>query len=692
MNSLSSIQALLSHELRRARATRLPWWLLAATAMAMSLAFFQELNSLQEKPDVVRQAGVTALMVRSVFGLAAIWFLFVVPALTMRALAEETRSGTLRLFITAPLGALSVVLGKYLACLVTLILPLLICAVLPALLWLGTTVDWGIIVVATAHLALLLGIYAAIGLFCSSLVQQPSAAAMLATGLLLLLWLLYWPAEQNSALGPLLGYLSPAGHMEKGFRGTLTAQGLSSAGLLILVSLGATALRLRLKMNGQTGWLAVFRQPPSLAAWLAGLMMLALTIGLGFLPWSADFSAEGRIGLSADSLKLLTQLKQPVQVQIYAPSDPELRQDLGRILDRYRRHSTHLTVEFIHPDAAAEHLRTQGIRSPWAIEFRLTERSEFCDKTTEECVSGALWRLLMKQDGEIGFLTSHGERRIDDNSPTGLSRFAEQLTRAGYHPTSINLTETTALPENVRLLAIAGARSSMLPGEQAAVLDYARKGGALLWLLEPGSPLEPAELAEEIGLSLPGGIVLSPDWQLLGSPHPAVISISDYAGHPIASNLDQNTLFAFAQPLKITTRPDWQARTLARTLSRTWAENNGLTGEITFDAQAGDVAGPFTVAMTLTRRLDAKEQRFMVTGEANFLSNRYIDRAGNAALSVRIVDWLTHTTPTLNIPTPKLADAHLDLSRDTILWLMAGLLLILPGFALLPVALNRRRR
>src|SRR5947209_13780287 len=54
----------------------------------------------------------------SVFGVVTILLLLISPALTMRLLSEESRTGTLELLLTAPIKDWAVVLGKFLAALV----------------------------------------------------------------------------------------------------------------------------------------------------------------------------------------------------------------------------------------------------------------------------------------------------------------------------------------------------------------------------------------------------------------------------------------------------------------------------------------------------------------------------------------------------------------------------------------------
>ena len=68
--------------------------------------------------------------VDSLFTIAPLTFLFLIPAITMRLFSEEKKSGTIELLLTKPLTDIQVVMGKYLAA-----LALVVVALIPTLVW-----------------------------------------------------------------------------------------------------------------------------------------------------------------------------------------------------------------------------------------------------------------------------------------------------------------------------------------------------------------------------------------------------------------------------------------------------------------------------------------------------------------------------------------------------------------------------
>lgn len=115
-------------------------------------------------------------------------YLIAVPIISMRAMAEEKRQKTDQLLYTLPLHLSEVVLGKYLAMLVVLLVPCLVLACYPLILS-----QWGNVPMFTAYGTLvaffLLGAcLLSIGLFVSSITESQVAAAVISLVAMLLLY------------------------------------------------------------------------------------------------------------------------------------------------------------------------------------------------------------------------------------------------------------------------------------------------------------------------------------------------------------------------------------------------------------------------------------------------------------------------------------------------------------------------
>jgi ABC-2 type transport system permease protein len=164
---------------------------------------------------------------RSLFGNFAVIFLFIVPALTMRLLAEEQRTGTMELLLTAPVRDSQLVLGKFLGALLLLLGILAVTLIYPMVLVLAGNPDRGPILAGYLGVILQGAAFLAIGLFASSLTQNQVIAALLAFVILLLLWLSDALGNFTTGrIGDLFRFLSITRHLDEFPRGVIDTRNI----------------------------------------------------------------------------------------------------------------------------------------------------------------------------------------------------------------------------------------------------------------------------------------------------------------------------------------------------------------------------------------------------------------------------------------------------------------------------------
>ncbi|MCR5186795.1 MAG: ABC transporter permease [Clostridia bacterium] len=113
---------------------------------------------------------------------------FLTPILTMRMFSEERKNGTEQLLLTSPRGITSIVLGKFFAGVIMLIITELFTFIYFAILKYFTSPS--IVLAATTLFGfLLLGIcYVSFGMFISSLTESQVISAVVTIGVFLLIW------------------------------------------------------------------------------------------------------------------------------------------------------------------------------------------------------------------------------------------------------------------------------------------------------------------------------------------------------------------------------------------------------------------------------------------------------------------------------------------------------------------------
>src|ERR1043165_9841675 len=116
-----------------------------------------------------------------VFFNIAYWTLFFfIPAITMRTLAEENRSGTIELLLTKAVTDWQVVFGKFLACLVLILVALALTLPYYFTIWKFGPIDHGAVWTGYLGLILMSATYISIGLYTSSITNNQIVAFLLA--------------------------------------------------------------------------------------------------------------------------------------------------------------------------------------------------------------------------------------------------------------------------------------------------------------------------------------------------------------------------------------------------------------------------------------------------------------------------------------------------------------------------------
>jgi len=442
-------------------------------------------------------------------------------------------------------------------------------------------------------------------------------------------------------------------------------------------------------------------------------VFVVLLLGaIGMLAWlstryvyQADWTYGSRNSLAADSIRLLEELDGPVMITAFARENEALRGQISALVARYRRHDKDISLTFVNPDSDPERVRELGITLDGELLIAYQKRTERVQELSEQALTNALLRVARQGERWIAFLAGHGERDPLGQANHDLGTFGEELERKGLQVESLNFAETSTIPANISTLVIASPQVNVLPGEVRLIRDYVQQGGNLLWLTDPGKPGGLQTLADDLGVNFLPGVVVDATTQLFGIQNPSFVLVPDYPAHSITRELKVMTIFPKAVALDRAQDSKWDVAVILTTLERVWTETSPLEGEIRFDEGTDERAGPLEIGIALTRKMETggatsdeeitREQRIVVIGDGDFLSNAYLGNGGNLALGLNIIQWLTHDDAFIAIQPKTAPDQTLVLDRNAQIAISLGFLLVLPMALLiagLAIWLRRRKR
>lgn len=445
------------------------------------------------------------------------------------------------------------------------------------------------------------------------------------------------------------------------------------------------------------------------------ILLLAV---MGLLAWVStqysdqfDWTANAQNTLSQSSVKMLHGLKGPVKITAFARENAELRSRIRNLVARYQRVKPDIHLTFVNPDADPQQIRQLGITREGELIVAYHGRSEHVRELNEQAVTNAMLRAARQGKRWIVFLTGHGERDPMGRANYDLGDFGKQLKRKGLTVETLNLAKTPTVPSNTSVLVIASPQVNLLPGEVKIIRQYVAKGGNLLWMAEPKGlhGLEP--LAEDLGLEFLPGIIVDPTTQLFGIQNPTFVLATDYPADPVTREMNTVTLFPTVAALDTTgdskSHGGWSRHPILTTQARAWTDTGKLSGEISYHSGTDERPGPLNFGYALTRgkgksgatgndgHTHNNQQRVIVIGDGDFLSNAYLGNGGNLELGLNMIHWLSHDDSFIAIQPKAAPDRTLTLSPTAQFAIGAGFLLVIP-FGLIAsgivIWLRRRKR
>ena len=172
---------------------------------------------------------------RSLFGIVPLVYLFFIPAVSMGLIYREKSLGTLEIITTLPIRERDIVIGKYLAGLSLILVALFTTSIHYITLYnVGTTIDHGAVFTGYLGLALLGGVYTAVGVFSSSLTENQVIAFIVGIAIVLVFFLMdkllmFVPAS----LAGIVQYMSTEFHLSNIARGVIDTRNLVYFGSVI---------------------------------------------------------------------------------------------------------------------------------------------------------------------------------------------------------------------------------------------------------------------------------------------------------------------------------------------------------------------------------------------------------------------------------------------------------------------------
>ncbi len=415
--------------------------------------------------------------------------------------------------------------------------------------------------------------------------------------------------------------------------------------------------------------------------WAEAAILLA-TFGIVFvlLPPSHyrwDLTKDKTYSLPQNTSGILKNLKgQRIDVLLFYSQEDPLRQGLEVFLKECQRHHPEFHYDFYDPDQRPRIAKQFNVREPSTVVIRSGDREERVIQPGEEDFANAFLRILHPKDIQVCFVAGHDEAGIFGEDQNGFQKFRETLE--GYNAKARQIVlERDHIPDACQVVVVGGPRFELKTTEWDDLGSAFDRGKGLFLLIDPMDPgvgTSFEDFAARFGILLARNVIVDKGSRAAGGDFLMPLVSQYYLEHPAMNKVKDPTFFPLVRAVE--PLPDIPAglelKALALTGSGSWAETDLAAlenGNAVFDVTT-DTAGPLPVAVAIEQTSDKssvvsdkKKQlttydlplttgRMIIIGDSDFLTNNYLNIAGNKELGINIIRWLGRDDRFIDVTRP----------------------------------------
>lgn len=686
-----------------------------------------------------------------------------IPLLTMGLMSKEISSGSIKLLYSSPVNNSQIILGKYVAMLaysfiITFIL--LIFSIYGS--FAVENFDFPASLAGLLGLFLLMSAYASIGLFMSSLTSYQVVAAIGTLAILALLNIVGNMWQDIAFVREITYWLSIRGRSGEFISGLICSEDVLYFLIVIALFLSLTIIRLKALRQKQSFAntfsryaiaflfavvLGYFSARPKLMAYYDATRTKSNTLTENSQEILEKVKGKVTINTYVNILDKYyylalpkTELRDIKRFKQYLRFKPDMKMKYIRYYDK----TTNPSLDKRYPDLndrerMLEYSRTLRLDSnmfktpeeirqiedlkPEGNRFVRTLVAQNGEKTflrifddmqvlpSEAEISAAFKRLSMKLP-QVAFLTGHGERSSTRPRDRDYNKFAQEkpfrysLINQGFDFRDIRLNED--IPQDIDILIIADPRIPFRADEEKYLDQYIERGGNLIIASEPTSDESINSITSRFGVSIVPGRLVKPTEQfatdfILATP------TRDGASMMYQLRMMLNREFVMTMPSASALRYDQNSEYKITELFVTesqgeiWNETettNFIDDQLNMNAAANEMAlNQAPVALALNRKVGDKEQKIIILGDADCISNGELSmvRTGVNAANYNFIlgafYWLSDEEVPVDVRRPAPSDNTLFVSMSVMRlskWLLIGLLPIMMLLTYIIIWIRRR--
>lgn len=671
-----------------------------------------------------------------------------IPLITMGLMSREYQSGSIKLLYSSPVKNSSIILGKYLAmmCYGAALMSIIGLNVLFS--WLTVeNFQISMLLVGMLGIYLLILAYSAIGLFMSTLTAYQVVAAVGTLAVLAVLNFIGDVGQNIDFVRDITFWLSIYGRAISFIEGLLPSADVMYFLIVIGLFLSLSVLKLNTEKKIMSLRTKILKYSTIIVTAL--LLGYLTSLPEAKLYYDGTYTKSNTLSPeSQEVMKKLTQpLTITTYVNILAPDYfaglPFNRNWDFERFERYVRFKPDIKMKYVYyyhhannPDLDAQYPnmtdeeRAKALCKISDLNFKMFKSPEEIDKIVDLSGEGYQFvRVAEQKDGKKAFLRlfndnqrhpreteitamlkrfvakapmvafskGYGSRSINNYGGRDFYLFAKDLwfrnslLNQGFDTREIDL-DNEKVSDDISVLVISDLREPLSEKALANVKDFMARGGNMMILGEYGRSENMNRLTASLGVRFSDGVLACPNE--LNSP---VVLRTTYTEEAVEKHSIFATMRDFGYGVSVPSSlaldysevKDFEVYPVLETSDKAWIEyetKDLVDGDFICNAEAGEKEGVYATLIYLRRKVGDKEQRIVVSGDSDFITNEEfgLSRPGMEVNNMGIISgsfrWLSNDVFPIDTERIAAIDNRIDLSSGWRFWIKLFFMVLFPLF------------
>lgn len=669
-----------------------------------------------------------------------------IPLITMGLMSREYQSGSIKLLYSSPVKNASIIMGKFLSMMIYGLALMAVLGVF--VLFAAITVvnfDYPMILTGMLGLYLLILAYSAIGLFMSSITKYQVVAAIGTLAILAILNFIGGVGQEYDFVRNITYWLSITGRSDSFIEGLMASDDVLYFLIVIGFFLSLSILKLNTEKSIMSFKTKVMKYSAIVVVAIALGYVSSLSSMKYY--YDATYTKSNTLSKeSQEVLKNLegdltiTTYVNLLDESFYYGLPRNRNKDFERF-EKYFRFKPDIKMKYVYyydkannpslewryPNKTddervdllckANRLDIKMFMTPDEIKevidlkpelnrfLRIVERENgqkaylrmFNDnnKHPDEAEISAALKRFISPSPMVAFSTGYGSREMDNYGGRGFYLFAkdkwfrQSLLNNGFDTKTIDL-DKDEIDDSIQVLVISDLREPLSDVAMNNVQKYIDRGGNLFILGEYNREVNMNKLVASLGVKFEEGVVVNKNEYtsptvLVGFFTPE--AAKKYPTYEKLQKYDYVVALPTAQAIDYSGVKDFEVTPVLVSDQDAWIEKETtdfVDGEFEYNPEAGEKKGVHAVLVTLSRKVGDKEQRIVISGDADVVANEALTSqfTGISASNYSIINgsfrWLSNEQFPVDTRRADYIDTSLRLPKGCRSWVNWGSMCVFP--------------